>query len=156
MKLLNLDSLSPEFIWQDSLGLITKSLGAAAGSSKIYVNIDSVPQGGYSTKYHSHSQQEEFFLVIDGAGVLRLNDETVTVKKGDFIAKPGGRKIAHTFYNPGPDPLTILDVGSNEAEDTCYYPDEDVYLHKSNGVSRAYRGETVDAAWSSEPNRELE
>lgn len=45
----------------DGVGLITKYLGAAAGSEKIYVNIDYVPSKAYSAKYHSHSQQEEFF-----------------------------------------------------------------------------------------------
>lgn len=152
MKINNINELEPEFIWQDALGLITKSLGAAAGSSKIYVNIDSVPPKGYSTKYHSHSQQEEFFLILEGEGTLRLNSETLPVKKGDFIAKTGGKGIAHTFYNSGTDKLVILDVGTIEPEDTCYYPDEDVYLHKSNGVNRAYHGGAVDKMWTSEPN----
>ena len=64
MEVYNTDKLSEEFIWQDSMGLITTSLSAAAGSRKIYVNVDSVPPNAYSTKYHSHSQQEEFFLII--------------------------------------------------------------------------------------------
>lgn len=28
--------------------------------------------------------------------------------------------------------LEILDVGTNEPEDTCYYPEEDMYMQKSN------------------------
>ena len=43
MEVYNTDKLSEEFIWQDSMGLITTSLSAAAGSRKIYVNVDSVP-----------------------------------------------------------------------------------------------------------------
>ena len=152
MKINNIDNLPEDFIWSDSLGLITKSLGAAAGSNRLYVNIDSVPAGGCSTKYHSHSQQEEFFLVLEGSGTLRLNEETIPVKKGDYIAKPGGKGIAHTFYNSGTEALVILDVGTVEPEDTCYYPDEDVYLHKSNGVNRAYRGGAADRVWTSDPN----
>ena len=152
MEIHNINNLPEKFIWRDSLGLITKSLGAAAGSSRLYVNIDSVPPAGYSTKYHSHSQQEEFFLVLEGSGTLRLNDETITVKKGDYIAKPGGKEIAHTFYNSGKEALVILDIGTVEPEDTCYYPDEDVYLHKSGGVNRAYRGGEVDRTWTSDPN----
>ena len=152
MKIQNLDNLPQEFIWQDALGLVTKSLGAVAGSSKLYVNIDSVPPAGFSTKYHSHSQQEEFFLVLEGEGTLRLNDESIPVSKGDFFAKPGGKNIAHTFYNSGTENLVILDVGTVEKEDTCYYPDEDVYLHKSNGQKRAYHGEDFDALWTSDPN----
>lgn len=152
MNLLNTENLPEGFIWSDSVGLITKSLGAAAGSQKIYVNIDYVPPKAYSTKYHSHSQQEEFFIIISGTGTLRLNGEEQPVKQGDFISKPAGQEIAHTFYNSGKESLVILDVGTNEKEDTCYYPDEDIYLQKSNGERRIFKGKDLDTSWTSEPN----
>ncbi len=60
MEIKNIDHLHEEFFWKDNIGLVTKLLGAAGGSQKIYVNIDTVPPKAYSTKYHSHSQQEEF------------------------------------------------------------------------------------------------
>ena len=63
---MNIEKLSKQFIWSDEAGLVTKSLGDAAGSQKLYVNIDYVPPGAFSTKYHSHSQQEEFFLILSG------------------------------------------------------------------------------------------
>ena len=153
MEIKNIDQLSDEFIWQDSVGLITKSLGAAGGSQKVYVNIDYVPPRAYSTKYHSHSQQEEFFIILSGTGTLRLQDKERDVKQGDFFAKPAGQNIAHTFYNSSDDTLVILDVGTNEKEDTCYYPDEDVYMQKSNEQCRVYRGEDSDLLWTSEPNQ---
>ena len=152
MKIFNLDNLPSEFVWRDEIGLVTKSLGSAAGSERLSVNIDSVPPGALSTKYHSHSQQEEFFLVLEGEGTLRRNGESIPVSKGDFIAKPAGKNIAHTFYNSGSEALVLLDVGTVEKEDTCYYPEEDVYLHKSNGKNRVYHGEAVDTEWSSDPN----
>lgn len=152
MRIMNIEKLPEEFIYQDSVGLITKSLGAAGGSKKIYVNIDSVPPKAYSTKYHSHSQQEEFFVILSGAGVLRLNDKNYSVKKGDFISKPAEQNIAHTFYNSGEEILVILDIGTNEKEDTCYYPDEDVYMQKSNEQRRVFRGSALDIDWTSKPN----
>lgn len=153
MKILNVEELPEAFIWSDSVGLITKSLGAAAGSQKIYVNIDYVPPKAYSTKYHSHSQQEEFFMILSGTGTLRLNGKEWTVKQGDFIAKPAAQEIAHTFYNCGNENLVILDVGTNEKEDTCYYPDEDIYLLKSNTNRRIFKGKDLDSSWTSEPNQ---
>lgn len=148
----NIEELSDKFIWSDTVGLVTKSLGSSAGSEKLYVNIDYVPPKAYSTKYHSHSQQEEFFLILSGSGTLRLNDEEKLVKQGDFIAKPAAQNIAHTFYNSGNEVLTILDIGTRESEDTCYYPDEDVYLQKSNGKNRVFSGSSLDLLWQSEPN----
>ena len=152
MKIKNVEQLSKKFIWQDSVGLITKSLGAAGGSQKIYVNIDYVPPKAYSTKYHSHSQQEEFFMILSGTGTLRLQDKEWEVNQGDFFAKPAGQNIAHTFYNSGDEILIILDVGTNEKEDTCYYPDEDVYMQKSNEQRRVFQGSDSDLLWTSEPN----
>lgn len=153
MEIKNIDQLSDEFTWQDSVGLITKSLGAAGGSQKVYVNIDYVPPKAYSTKYHSHSQQEEFFIILSGTGTLRLQEKERDVKQGDFFAKPAGQNIAHTFYNSSDDILVILDVGTNEKEDTCYYPDEDVYMQRSNEQRRVFRGGDSDLQWTSEPNQ---
>ena len=152
MKIYNVDQLDENFIWRDNAGLVTQALGTAAGSQKIYVNIDKVPPDAFSTKYHSHSQQEEFFMILDGCGTLRLNGKEYPVKKGDFIAKLPAKNIAHQFYNSGNDVLIILDVGTVEKEDTCYYPDDDVYLHKSNGENKAFRKQSLLDDWTSGPN----
>lgn len=152
MDIINITDVSTEFIWQDNLGLVTKTLGAASGSEKIYVNIDTVLPKQYSTKYHSHSQQEEFFLVLSGTGTVRLYDKEYSVKKGDFFAKPAARGIAHTFFNSSDFDLVILDIGTMEKEDTCYYPDEDVYMQKSNGKRFVFNGAALDPNWTSDPN----
>ena len=44
--------------WQDWLGLTTQELGKLVGNRTLYVNLDTVTQGAYSTRYHS--TQEEF------------------------------------------------------------------------------------------------
>lgn len=153
MELLHIDSLEEQYLWSDAVGLITKSLSEAGGSERLYVNIDIVPPGAHSTKYHSHSRQEEFFLILDGVGTLRLNGEETAVHKGHFFAKPAGKHIAHTFYNSSPVPLIILDVGTMELEDTCYYPDEDMYMQKSEGVRRIFSGGALNKGWSCYPNK---
>lgn len=83
---------------------------------------------------------------------MRLQGKEWTVNQGDFFAKPAAQNIAHTFYNSGDEILAILDVGTNEKEDTCYYPDEDVYMQKSNEQRRVFRGSDLDLLWTSEPN----
>ncbi len=152
MKVNNTREIDDKFIWKDAAGLVTTFLGSAAGSRRIYVNIDSVPPGAFSTKYHSHSQQEEFFLILSGSGVLRLNGEEYSVGKGDFISKPAGENIAHQFYNSGIETLKILDVGTVEKEDIVYYPDEEVYLTKSGSERRVYGKDGEKQGWTSDPN----
>ena len=92
-KMHNLTSLPAEFIDDSKFErmLRTKYLGAAAGSEKLFINIDYVKPGGKSVKYHSHSHQEEFFAILKGSGLLRFNDGEIQVTTNDFFAKPAGK-----------------------------------------------------------------
>lgn len=146
----NIDSMS-EFQEVDGLGkMLTLFLGDAAGSEKLYVNIDKVQPGGKSVKYHSHSLQEEFFLILGGTGTLRLNDEYIPVKKGDFFAKPAGKGIAHQFINTGDEVLEILDAGLKVKDDVAYYPDEDIIYIR--GQKKVFKQAQALEDWTSEPN----
>jgi len=151
-RVLNVDSLPEEFI--DDPGFESKMktlyLGAAAGSEKLYVNIDHVKPGAKSVKYHSHSEQEEFFLILEGSGTLRMNDEKIPVKKGDFVAKPAGKGIAHQFINDGTEVLQILDCRLNEKDETITYPDDGVILMKKQRM--AFKISDALKEWSSDPN----
>ena len=95
--ILHLDSLKEPFVWHGRAGLVTQYLGKAAGSERLYVNIDRVPPGACSTKYHSHSRQEEFFLVLSGSGTLRLDGCKYDVTEGDFIASQPGAASRTSF-----------------------------------------------------------
>lgn len=130
--------------------MVTKELGRLAGSEKLYVNIDCIVPGAKSVKYHSHSKQEEFFLILRGTGKLRLQGRVLTVKAGDFFAKPGGRGLYHQFWNDGRGVLEILDCGTNERGDVCHYPDEGVRLIRDKRL--AMRGARKLPDWSSDPN----
>ena len=83
---------------------------------------------------------------------MRLNDKSYPVTKGDFFSKPSGQNIAHSIYNFGDTDLILLDIGTVEQEDTCYYPDEDMYLLKSNGQRRIISGSDFNNEWTTEPN----
>lgn len=128
----------------------THYLGAAAGSEKFYVNIDKISPGAKSAKYHAHSKQEEFFLILSGSGTLRMNGQEHAVKKGDFVAKPAGRNIAHQFINTGEEMLEILDVGTKETGDVAYYPDEEIILLRDQ--RKAFKLADALTEWDTEPN----
>jgi len=153
LKILNLDKLPDEFVDDPEFESEMKTvyLGTAAGSEKIYVNIDYVKPGAKSVKYHSHSRQEEFFLILKGSGILRMKGEEVFVKQGDFVAKPTGLDIAHQFTNNGSEILQILDCGTNERDETITYPDDEVILLKKQGL--IFRIPDALKDWSSDPNK---
>lgn len=128
----------------------TLRLGRLAGSEKIYINIDRMKPRGRSAKYHNHSRQEEFFLILAGSGTLRLNNRTYKIRKGDFFAKPAGRGMAHQFINTGGRVLEILDCGLTDRDDVAGYPDEGVILLRKKGLS--FKTDDALKNWHSNPN----
>ncbi len=150
-KVFNINSIPDKFTDDPKFesAMCTKYLGALAGSDKIYVNIDSLKPGAKSAKYHSHSIKEEFFLILSGHGSLRIKDEIFAVQKGDFLAKPAGKGIAHQFINDGDEVLEILDCGLNDENDVVEYPDEGTFLLKG----KAFRKNSAINGWTSEPNK---
>lgn len=128
----------------------TVLVGDAVGSVKIYVNIDYVKPGDKSVKYHSHSRQEEFFLIMSGTGLLRMQGEEIAVVSGDVISKPAGQDIAHQFINNGKEILQILDVGTRE-KDVAVYPDENIIFLRDKKL--VFRLDDHIDAFTSDPNK---
>ena len=64
-----------------------------------------LPAGG-STQEHYHALTEEIYFITAGEGRMRIDTETQTVRAGDAIAIPPGRK--HKLWNTGPGVLKLL------------------------------------------------
>ncbi len=150
VKITSIDSVPDEFVDDAEFAGLVKTLylGHCAGSEQVYANIDFVKSGAMSSKYHSHSAQEEFFLILSGEGTLRFEGEELAVKEGDFFAKLPG--AAHQFINSGYEILKILDVGTRPEADVITYPDEGITLVKPE--RKVYREDEVIEGWSSDPN----
>lgn len=148
----NIDSISKEYMYDPDFQskLKTILIGDAIGCEKIYVNMDYVKPGAESVKYHSHSKQEEFFLIIRGKGILRIDGEKVLIGKGDVISKPGGKDITHQFVNNSSEILQILDVGTREKDDIITYPDENIIFLKNK--KKVFNINDNIKNWTSEPN----
>ncbi|ABX42527.1 cupin domain-containing protein [Lachnoclostridium phytofermentans] len=151
VNIFNMDNIPNEYT-MDFLGKANTSyLGKLAGSDKLYVNIDRISPGAKSAKYHSHTKQEEFFIILSGYGTLRIDGKEYLVKKGDFVSKPAGKGIAHQFINTGEEVLEILDVGTKEEGDIAYYPDEEIYYFSDENL--VFNVNSKLSTWDSEPNK---
>ena len=64
-----------------------------------------LPVGG-ATQEHYHVKTEEIYFITHGSGRIRIDGEERTVKAGDAIAIPPGRK--HKLWNTGQEPLRLL------------------------------------------------
>ena len=107
---------------------------------------------------HSHSAEEEVFVVLEGAGTLELwpsprltmegaERETHPIRAGDVIARPPGTRVSH-LIKAGESGLTCLVYGTRDPNDICYYPRS----NKINftGLGLIGRIEALDY-WDGEP-----
>jgi uncharacterized cupin superfamily protein len=131
--------------------LTTLYLGKAVGSDRLYASIDVLQPGAKSCKFHSHSEQEEFFYILKGSCKLRFGDESRTVQAGDFISKPAGRGLAHQFINDSDDIVELLDIGLKSPADKIFYPDEGVTYEPGKKAVHDLAGNLL-SNWTSEPN----
>jgi uncharacterized cupin superfamily protein len=148
----NIDNIPREYMYDPDFQSEMKTIliGDAIGSEKIYVNMDYVKPGAESVKYHSHSKQEEFYLIISGKGILRIDGEEILIKTGDVISTPAGNDIGHQFINNSSEVLQILDVGTREKDDIITYPDDNVMFIKNKKLVFNINDNIKN--WTSEPN----
>jgi quercetin dioxygenase-like cupin family protein len=64
-----------------------------------------VPPGG-GPPLHIHTREDETFYVLDGECEIRLGDEKVTARPGDFVNIPRGR--LHNFHNASSSPVRMI------------------------------------------------
>src|ERR1700744_358329 len=70
-------------------------LGTGTAASKLGASIDTVAPGKRSCPYHFHYSQEEMFIVLAGAGTLRVAGEMLPIVAGDVIFIPPGPAYPH-------------------------------------------------------------
>ena len=90
-------------------GLIKSTRIAAKGelsSACNFIDYTCIPPNT-SIGTHTHSEDnEEFYLILEGSGVMFLNGETFTVTAGDLIRNPPSG--THGLMNPGPAEIKLL------------------------------------------------
>ena len=118
-----------------------KLLARNAGAEQTGLNWGHLTAGAEGAPPHSHSADEEIFVVLDGEGVLELHPspqraragveyEEHPIRAGHVISRPAGTGIAHGL-RAGAAGLTFLAYGTRRPDDVCYYP-------RSNKIS--FRG----------------
>jgi mannose-6-phosphate isomerase-like protein (cupin superfamily) len=57
---------------------------------------------------HTHSQEDEVTVVLEGQIVALVDDTVVEVNAGSLLLKPSG--VMHAFGNPGPEPARVYEM----------------------------------------------
>ncbi len=119
-----------------------KHLTRAAMGDRPYrvgVAIEELPPGKQSCPFHFHMLEEEHLLVLEGECTLRLGEDRLRFKAGDYAVFPAGDKVGHCLVNETDSVCRYVVIGENNPNENCVYPD-------SNKVSNRWLGERYDRA----------
>jgi uncharacterized cupin superfamily protein len=124
----SLDALEADF---EDVGGRWVLVARAAGAVRSGLNWGRLEAGYAGAPPHSHSADEEVFVILEGGGILELwpspvrgenaEREEREVRAGDVVWRPPSTGIAH-FFRAGPAGMTFLAYGTREPNDVCYYP----------------------------------
>jgi uncharacterized cupin superfamily protein len=128
--IVNLDELEPDTATRPRVQRTRRNFGRALGSQRSGLQHVVVAPGRHSTVQHCHSIEEEIFIVLDGDGVLILDEEETPIRAGTVIGRPPATGVSHVL-RAGDRGLVYLAYGSRDPGDICYYP-------RSNKI--AFRG----------------
>jgi uncharacterized cupin superfamily protein len=132
--IVNVDAVEPQRIERSRVVRTRRNLGVAAGSITTGLQHVEVAPGKESVPLHCHSLEEEIFVVLDGDGVLVLDDQEETpVRTGHVVARPAGTGVAHMF-RAGEHGLIYLAYGTRDPGDICYYPRSNKIFFRGVGV----------------------
>lgn len=67
-----------------------------------------MPPRALAAPMHRHHREDEYSYVLHGKLGALLGDEVVIAGPGDLVFKP--RNQWHTFWNPGDEPASILEI----------------------------------------------
>jgi uncharacterized cupin superfamily protein len=110
-----------------------RKLGEAAGAGGTGLNHVEVAPRKEGDPLHCHSLEEEIFVILDGDGMLVLDEEETPVRAGSVVARTAGTGVSHQLRAGGRG-LTYLAYGTREPGDICYYPRSNKISFRGVGV----------------------
>ncbi len=102
-----------EIPWQQYPGHFGGALSKAlvrpetCGSRRVDFRISCYQPMAY-VQEHVHRVQEQVYHVLEGEGMLTLDDKSVLMRRHDYVFVPPG--VRHSFTNNGTVPLVFLVV----------------------------------------------
>src|SRR5689334_10534873 len=116
----------------------TRFLMPLFGPGRTAFRVEVIENGESSARLHSHSEVDEYYLILEGSGTLRFNDKELTVKRGDLIGKPTGPDDASQLIADKGETLRILDMEvwhdrPDNSKDLIHTPDFNEIFMRGRG-----------------------
>ena len=117
-----------------------RNLMPLLGPSRVFATVEFLRPGQVSARLHSHSNIDEFYLIIEGSATLRMNDKSRIVRRGDFISKPTGPDLTSQIIADQGNSVRILDIevhpyADPRTKEVVHYPDHGEILLHGHGWS---------------------
>ncbi len=109
-------------------GRSKRALTTALGLTGFGVNIVDLAPGASSALRHYHSHEDEFIYVLQGEVVLISEGQEQKLATGMCAGFPAGVADGHRITNRSSEIAQYLEVGTRDARDEGFYPDDDLYL----------------------------
>ncbi len=114
------DDVEEDGLYTSKRALFSRGIGAR----KLGYNLTEVPPGKSQCPFHSHREEEEMFLILEGEGELRFGEQRHKLRPFDVIACPtGGPEVAHQIINTGRVTMRYLSLSTVADTEVCEYPD---------------------------------
>ena len=98
-------------------------LGDLLGMTKMGCSVVELEPGNRAWPYHLHYGQEELFIVLEGQGTLRYDDDEYEIREGEIFSPGTGSGTAHQIVNTSESKLRYLALSSMDDPEVIYYPD---------------------------------
>lgn len=115
-------------------GRIKRQLGESFGLTNFGVNLTRLAPGALSALRHSHSKQDEFIYILEGAPTLVTETGETTLRPGMCAGFKAGEGGGHQLVNRSGEDVVYLEVGDRSAGDQAFYPDDDIEANLEDGV----------------------
>lgn len=125
-NVVNVEDIPKEEMGQGGFGLRRRRIGVEAGTRALGCSHLEVPPGKTAYPFHFHSAHEEALYILEGTGTVRIGEDRVEVRAGDYVGFPAGPQFAHALTNTGEVPLRYLALSAPATPttmDIVGYPD---------------------------------
>ncbi|MNJ91289.1 putative ribosomal N-acetyltransferase YdaF [compost metagenome] len=121
MKIFNIKSLAHKPNDKYAHSAILTEL---TGLKDLFVSEEVIPPERKGSAAHSHSADEEMFLILEGAPTLHHGEKTYELKEGDFLGLKPQDPFLHFLENKTPTEVKYLIIRSNTGRDQVIYADD--------------------------------
>ena len=110
----DVENVAPKFQMPEGMDVRfpKRALGCALGAGAL--GVEKLPPGVRTPFGHTHSEQEELYVVVEGSGRVKIDDEIHDLRTWDIV-RVGPNTMRN--FEAGPDGITFIAFGAPIAEE---------------------------------------